>query len=90
MLGVLRLAPSPHARLVLANVPLTDTVHVGQRVLTSGYSLHYPRGLAVGRVVRAVPDASRLMLEVEVAPAVQLSRLRHAFVIPGARRQGLP
>jgi len=90
VLGVLRLAPSPHARLVLANVPLTDTVHVGQRVLTSGYSLHYPRGLAVGQVVRAVPDASRLMLEVEVAPAVQLSRLRHAFVIPGARRQGLP
>ena len=38
----------------------------------------------------SVPDASRLMLEVEVAPAVQLSRLRHAFVIPGARRQGLP
>jgi rod shape-determining protein MreC len=90
VLGVLRLAPSPHARLVLANVPLTDTVLVGQRVLTSGYSRHYPRGLPVGRVVRAVPDASRLMLEVEVAPAVRLSRLRHAFVIPGARRQGLP
>ena len=84
VLGVLRLAPSPHARLVLANVPLTDTVRVGQRVLTSGYSRHYPRGLAVGRVVRAVPDASRLMLEVEVEPAVKLSRLRHAFVIPGA------
>src|SRR5262245_25442017 len=60
VLGVLRLATSPHARLVLANVPLTDTVHVGQRVLTSGYSRHYPRGLAVGRVIRAVPDASRL------------------------------
>lgn len=87
VLGVLRLAPSPHARLVLANVPLTDTVHVGQRVLTSGYSRHYPRGLAVGRVIRAVPDASRLMLEVEVEPAVRLSRLRHAFVIPGPRRQ---
>jgi rod shape-determining protein MreC len=90
VLGVLRLASSPHARLVLANVPLTDTVHVGQRVLTSGYSRHYPRGLAVGRVVRATPDASRLMLEVEVAPAVQLSRLRHAFVIPGTRREGPP
>jgi len=90
VLGVLRLAPSPHARLVLANVPLTDTVKVGQRVLTSGYSRHYPRGLPVGRVLRAVPDASRLMLEVEVAPAVQLSRLRHAFVIPGTRREGLP
>lgn len=90
VLGVLKLAPSPHARLVLANVPLTDTVRVGQRVLTSGYSRHYPRGLSVGRVLRAVPDASRLMLEVEVAPAVRLSRLRHAFVIPGARRREQP
>jgi len=90
VLGVLKLASTPHARLVLANVPLTDTVHVGQRVLTSGYSRHYPRGLAVGRVVSATPDASRLMLEVEVAPAVELSRLRHAFVIPGTRQAGMP
>ena len=85
VLGVLRLALSPRARLVLANVPLTDTLRAGQRVLTSGYSRHYPRGLAVGRVLRVSPDASRLMLEVEVAPAVRLSRLRHAFVI---RRSG--
>ena len=91
VLGVLRLASSPRARLVLANVPLTDTVHVGQRILTSGYSRHYPRGLAIGRVLRAVPDASRLMLEVEVAPAVRLSRLRHAFVIPkSAPHPGTP
>ena len=88
VLGVLKLATVPHPRLVLANVPLTDTVQVGQRVLTSGYSRHYPRGLAVGRVVRAVPDASGLMLEVEVEPAVRLSRLRHAFVIPGIGRRG--
>ncbi|HEY2953817.1 MAG TPA: rod shape-determining protein MreC [Candidatus Eisenbacteria bacterium] len=81
VLGVLRLALSPRARLVLANVPITDTLRAGQRVLTSGYSRHYPRGLAVGRVLRAVPDPSRLMLEVDVAPAVKLSRLRHAFVI---------
>jgi len=91
VLGVLRLAVSPRARLVLANVPLTDTLRAGQRVLTSGYSRHYPRGLAVGRVLKAVPDASRLMLEVEVAPAVRLSRLRHAFVIRrGAPRQAEP
>jgi cell shape-determining protein MreC len=41
-------------------------------------------------VVSATPDASRLMLEVEVAPAVELSRLRHAFVIPGTRQAGMP
>jgi rod shape-determining protein MreC len=81
VLGVLRFTLMPRPRLVLTNVPLTDTVHVGQRVLTSGLSQRYPRGLPVGRVVRVAPDASRLTLDVAVGPAVRLSRLRHAFVI---------
>src|SRR5439155_21947785 len=67
VLGVLRLAPSPHARLVLANLPLTDPAHAGQRLLTPGSSLHYPRGLAVGPAARPVPDARRRRLDREVA-----------------------
>ncbi len=84
VLGVLRFTLSPHPRLLLTNVPLTETVLAGQRILTSGLSQRYPRGLPVGQVVRVVPDASGLMLDVEVAAAVRLSRLRHAFVIPRA------
>jgi rod shape-determining protein MreC len=84
VLGVLRFTLAPHARLVLTDVPLSDSVRSGQRVLTSGLSRHYPRGLPIGRVLRAHPDPSRLMLDIEVTPAVRLSRLRHAFVIPHA------
>ncbi len=86
VLGVLRFSLAPQARLILTDVPLTDTLRAGQRVLTSGLSRHYPRGLAVGQVQRVRPDESGLMLEVEIAPAVRLSRLRHAFVIPHSSR----
>ncbi len=81
VLGVLRFTLLPHPRLVLTNVPLTDTVRAGESVLTSGLSQHYPRGLLVGRVARVTPDASGLMLDIEVSPAVRLSRQRHAYVL---------
>jgi rod shape-determining protein MreC len=86
--GVLRFAPSQRPRLLLTGVPMADTVRVGQLVLTSGMSLRYPRGLPVGRVVSLGRDVSGLTHEIEVAPAARLSRLRHAFVVPGPARPG--
>ena len=81
VLGVLRYALAPRPRLLLTNVPLTDTVLVGQRVMTSGLSQRYPRAIPVGRVLGTRRDPGGLTLEVEVEPAARLSRLRHAFVI---------
>ena len=83
VLGVLRFAPAPHPRLVLTLVPFADTVYVGQRILTSGLSRRYPRGIPVGRVVRLGTADGGLTQEIEVAPAARLTRLRHVFVIPG-------
>jgi rod shape-determining protein MreC len=88
--GVLRFATSPRLRLLLTGVPLADTLRVGQVVLTSGLSLRYPRGLPVGRIERLGRDVSGLMQEVEIAPAARLSRLRHAYVVPGPPRAGEP
>jgi len=62
-------------------VPLSDTLRTGQRVLTSGMSRRYPRGIPVGTIVRLGRDAGGLTQEVEVAPAARLSRLRHVFVM---------
>jgi len=86
--GVLRFVTTPVPRLLLTGVPLADTVHVGQLVLTSDLSLRYPRGLPVGRVERLGRDASGLTQEIEVAPAARLSRLRHAYVVPGPAGRG--
>lgn len=81
--GILRYSPSPQPRLLLTAIPLADTIRVGEAVMTSDLSLRYPRGIPIGRVVRIHRDASGLMQEVEVRPAAMLSRLRHAFVVPG-------
>jgi rod shape-determining protein MreC len=82
VLGVLRFSPAPHPRLVLTGVPLSDTVRVGERVVTSGLSRRYPRGLPVGRVASVGRDPSGLVQDIEVEAAARLSSMRHAFVIP--------
>ena len=88
--GVLRFSASPRPQLLLTGVPMADTVRVGQLVLTSGLSLRYPRGLPVGRVERFARDLNGLTHEIEVAPAVSRSRLRHAYVVPGPVLPGAP
>ena len=88
--GVLRFVTSPRPQLLLTGVPMADTVRVGQLVLTSGLSLRYPRGLPVGRVAREARDVSGLTHEIEIVPAAGLSRLRHAYVVPGPGRPAAP
>jgi rod shape-determining protein MreC len=84
VLGVLRPVSLPRPRLVLTGVPLSDTVLVGQVLLTSGMSSRYPRGLRVGIVERVARERGELTQDIEVRPAARLSRLRHAFVLSRA------
>jgi len=81
VLGVVRYLTTPSPRLVLTNVPLGDTVRTGARILTSGLSQHFPRGLVVGRVEKIGRDPSGLTQDIEIAPAARLSKVRHAFVV---------
>lgn len=86
--GILRFTNAPRPRLLLTAVPLADTIRVGEQVVTSELSVRFPRGIPIGRVVRVTHDASGLLQEVEVQPAAQLSRLRHAFIAPGPQAPG--
>ena len=81
VLGMVRFGPGPPPQLQFTTVPFTDTVRVGERILTSGLSRHYPRGIPVGRVVRLGRDPSGLMQAIELGPAARLTRLRHVFVL---------
>lgn len=90
VLGLLRFVPAPRPRLLLTSVPFADTIKIGERVLTSGLSKRYPRGIPVGRVTRiGVPDGS-LTQEIELESAARLSRLRFVFVIPGPPGEVVP
>ncbi len=83
VLGILHSTLVPHSRLMLTGVAMADTVRMGQRVVTSGLSRRYPRGIPIGKVVGIERDPSGLTQQVEVAAFASLSRLRHAFVAPG-------
>jgi rod shape-determining protein MreC len=88
--GVLRFVPGSRPRLVLTVEPFVDTVRVGQRVLTSGLSRRYPRGLPVGTVRRVVRDPRGFTLDLVVEPAARFTRLRYAFVLPGGAEERGP
>lgn len=81
VLGVLRAGNDPRGRISLTGVPVSDTVRVGQSVLTSGFSRHYPRGIRVGRVASVAVGASGLTQDIIVEPAARFSRLRHGFLL---------
>lgn len=81
VLGIVRFVTSPTPQLLFTSVPFTDTVRVGERVLTSHLSRRYPRGIPVGRVVKIGRDPTGLTQAIEIEPAARLSRLRHVFVI---------
>ena len=83
--GIVRFVAAPRPRLILSAVAISDTVRVGERVVTSDLSLKFPRGIPVGTVTRVDHDATGLMQEIEITPAARLARLRHAFVAPGPR-----
>jgi rod shape-determining protein MreC len=83
VLGIVRFVSAPRPRLMFTTVPFTDTVRVGQRVLTSSLSRRYPRGIPVGVVTWLGRDPSGLMQAIEIAPAARMSRLRHVFLVPG-------
>ena len=88
VLGILRFTATPKPALALTAVPFADTVLVGQRVLTSGLSRRYPRGIPVGRISTTGKDPGGLVQSITVEPAARLTRLRHVFLIPGPAELG--
>ncbi|MEW6511158.1 MAG: rod shape-determining protein MreC [Bacteroidota bacterium] len=67
--------------LTLTNVAKTLDVQTGDVVITSEYSSMFPAGIRIGVVTAARPMEGSLFQAVEVAPAVDFSRLEEAFVL---------
>jgi rod shape-determining protein MreC len=59
-----------------------DRIHPGEKVLTAGGDLIFPRGLPVGVVEKVVPDPDRdSFVDVIVTPAAHLNQLDEVLVI---------
>jgi rod shape-determining protein MreC len=61
--------------------PLED-IQVGDRVVSSGLGGVFPKGYAMGTVVKKEVADNRLGLEIELAPAVDLGVLDYVFILP--------
>ncbi|MGA7525109.1 MAG: rod shape-determining protein MreC [Acidobacteriaceae bacterium] len=77
--GVLRGDTWGHPEIV--NISPDERIQKGDTVLTSGGDGIYPRGLAVGSVVKVVPDPDGTLDNVLIKPAANLARLEEVLII---------
>ena len=76
--GILRGTPS--GEIMLEKVMSDETVQPGERVLTSGGDLVFPKGMPVGTVV-SVDKGKESFLNIRIKPAADLSKLEEVLVI---------
>lgn len=67
--------------LTLANIPRSDSVVVGDTVVTGNLSLSYPGGHLVGTVSEIVRDASTNFLVLKIRSAVNFATLQQVMVV---------
>jgi rod shape-determining protein MreC len=67
--------------LRMGNIPYYSSVEVNDRVITSGLSTTYPKGIDVGTISKISREPSGLLLTAEVKPVVDFDRLEEVMVI---------
>ncbi|MFZ1085028.1 MAG: rod shape-determining protein MreC [Terracidiphilus sp.] len=78
--GILR--GNANGRLQIVGILQDQRIQPGEKVLTAGGDLVFPRGLPVGVVEKVVPDPDRdSFIDVIVKPAAHLDRLDEVLVI---------
>lgn len=68
-------------KLRMINIPYYSKIKKGQRVITSGLSEHYPKGLLLGKVKSVQREKNGLLLSAVVEPAVDFDKLEEVLVI---------
>ena len=67
--------------LELKYVLHTDDVRVGDKVITSGSALTFPKGILVGTVMKVTSGDNQVFQEILVDPAVSFDRLEEVLVM---------
>lgn len=67
--------------LTLTNIPKTDSVRVGDTIVTGNYSLSYPPEQLVGTVSKVLIDKSSNFLILKVKPTANLTNVQQVFVV---------
>ena len=72
-------------QLRMNNIPYYSSIEKNDRVITSGLSSTYPKGIDVGIIERVNTEPSGLLLSAEVKPTVNFDRLEEVLVITNYR-----
>lgn len=67
--------------LGMINIPYYSKVKKGERVLSSGLSEFYPKGITIGTIKSVKRESNGLLLTAAVKPAVEFDKLEEVFVI---------
>lgn len=70
-----------NGRARMKYIPLLSTVHPGDRVITSGLTGSFPRGLAIGVMTHIEKEEGDLFRSAELEPEVDMSKLDEVLVI---------
>ena len=65
----------------LKDIPNHVQLNIGDEIITSGYSMVYPKGIAVGKVVGFDLPKGSNFLNISVELAVDYKKLAHVFVV---------
>lgn len=79
--GVVRGVTGSCERLKMLHLPKDTQIKRNQVVVTSGLGGVYPKGIRIGRILKAYNDPSGLFQIAEVEPFVDFKRLEYVFVV---------
>ena len=75
--------------LTLANIPKSDSLVIGDTILTGKYSLSFPPGHMVGTVAEIIPDNSTNFYVLRIKTAANFSNLQQVMVVENLQYEEL-
>ncbi len=72
--------------LTLKYVRELDDVNLGDRIVTSGFSGLFPKGLVVGEVRKIEKGEDNFFKNIRVEPSVSFKKLEEVLIVTGSRR----
>ncbi|MBL7801297.1 MAG: rod shape-determining protein MreC [Chitinophagales bacterium] len=73
----------------LEEIPKHVNVHVGDTIVTSGYSVLFPENIMIGRVRKVYAQPEKNFLEIDVQLSADMNSLSHVYVVNHLQKQEL-
>jgi len=85
--GSLRWDERNTGELILENVPIHARPHLRDTIISSGYSLFYPKGIPIGKIKYIAVDGGSDTYRITVELFANLSRLDRVYIVKNFRQQ---